>query len=105
MEHRAPVKLLHLLLWFAKTVTSLQVFPISVISSSIVLLQDFLGRPLLLARWVFQYNTSISIAPANIISSKSEFGHKRLSYFVNLTQYTIIFMLVLLITNKKKLSL
>jgi hypothetical protein len=41
------VKLLPLFLWFINALTSLQVFPISVISSSIVLLQDFLGLPLL----------------------------------------------------------
>jgi hypothetical protein len=47
----SPVKLLHLFLWFAKALTSLEVFPISVISSSIVLLKVFLGRPLLPASW------------------------------------------------------
>jgi hypothetical protein len=36
MEHKAPVDLLHLFLWFANALTSLQVFLISVISSSIV---------------------------------------------------------------------
>jgi hypothetical protein len=51
MEQIAPVKLLHLLLWFANALASLQVFPNSVISSSIVLLQVFLGRLHLLAPW------------------------------------------------------
>jgi hypothetical protein len=66
MEHRAPVKLLRLFFWFAKALTSLQVFPISVISSSIVLLQVFLGHPLL-APWGFQSNTSFSMVPAGFL--------------------------------------
>jgi hypothetical protein len=61
------VKLLQLFLWFAKALTSLQVFPISVISSSIVLLQVFLGRPLLLVPWGFHSNTSFYIAPAGLL--------------------------------------
>jgi hypothetical protein len=67
MEHRAPMKLLHLFLCFAKALTFLQVFPISVISSCVVLLQVFLGRPLLLVPWGFQSNTSFSIAPAGFL--------------------------------------
>jgi hypothetical protein len=58
------VKLLHLILWFASALSSLQVFPISLISSSIILFQVFLGRPLLLAPWGFQSNASFSMAPA-----------------------------------------
>jgi hypothetical protein len=67
MEHRAPVKLLQFFLWFAKALTSLQVFPIWVISSSIVPLQVFLGRPLFLASRNFQSNTSFSIAPPGFL--------------------------------------
>jgi hypothetical protein len=66
VEHRAPVKLLRLL-WFANALTSLQVFPISVISSSVGLLQVFLGRPLLLAPWGFQSNASFFMAPAGFL--------------------------------------
>jgi hypothetical protein len=61
------VKLLHLYLRFAKALTSLQVFPVSVISPSIVLLQVFLGRPLLLASWWFQSNTPLSIVSAGFL--------------------------------------
>jgi hypothetical protein len=63
------VKLLHLLLWFANALTSLQIFPISVISFStcIVLLQVFLGRPLLLAHWGFQSNAAFFMAPAGFL--------------------------------------
>jgi hypothetical protein len=39
------MKLHNLLLWFDNALTSLQVFPISGMSSPIVLLQVFLGRP------------------------------------------------------------
>jgi hypothetical protein len=67
VEHRAPVKLLHLILWFANALTSLQFFPISVISSSVVLLQVFLGRPLLLTPWGFQSNASFSMVPAGFL--------------------------------------
>jgi hypothetical protein len=61
------VKLLHLLLCFSNALTSLQAFPISVISSSVVLLQVFLGRSLLLAPWGFQSNASFSIASASFL--------------------------------------
>jgi hypothetical protein len=66
MEHRAPVKVLHVFLWFANALTPVQVFPISVISSSIVLLQVFLGRAPLLAPWGFQSNTSVSMCPVHL---------------------------------------
>jgi hypothetical protein len=66
MEHRAPVKLLHFFLWFASALTSLQVFSISIISSSIVL-QVFLGCPLLLVPWGFQSNISFSTAPGGFL--------------------------------------
>jgi hypothetical protein len=58
--------LLHLFFWFVKALTSLQVFPISVIFSSIVLLRVFLGRPLLLAPW-FQSSTSTTEQPQTIM--------------------------------------
>jgi hypothetical protein len=58
-----------LLLWFANALTSLHVFPISVISSSILLLQVFLGRSLLVAPWGFQSNAAFSMAPAGFLKA------------------------------------
>lgn len=61
------MKLIHFLLWFANALTSLQVFPISIISSSVVLPPVFLGHPLLLAPWGFRSNASFSMAPAGFL--------------------------------------
>jgi hypothetical protein len=67
VEHGASVKHLHLFLWFSNPLTFLQDFSISVISSSVALLEAFLGCSLLLALWGFHSNTSFSIAPAGFL--------------------------------------